>query len=61
MIRENLGFGLCRVTLDNGLHCTEAAVSDDRLCRYHRKLFCGLTVKCVPESLSSVIRKRAKT
>ncbi|MGD0944277.1 MAG: hypothetical protein ABR972_08395 [Acidimicrobiales bacterium] len=62
MSLDNFGFGDCRAKVDSQLtsHCSQVAVNASGLCRYHEKLYLGLTVGYVPESLSTIIRKRTK-
>ena len=62
MSLDNFGFGDCRAKVDSRLtsHCSQAAVSASGLCRYHEKVYLRLTVEYVPESLSTIIRKRTK-
>ena len=58
MTADEFVFGPCRAGTERDWPCSQAAVDDSQLCRYHRKLRLRMTVPWRPEPLTD--RKKVK-
>jgi hypothetical protein len=59
MTADEFGFGPCKAETERSWPCTQAAVDDSGLCRYHSKVARHMTRRYVPEP-ATVTTKKAK-
>lgn len=63
MTSDEFGFGPCKYDIDNGWPCSQAAIDDSGLCRYHGKVARRMTAPWRPEPQDKPApapRKKAK-
>ena len=58
MNADEFGYGECLAPTERGWPCSQAAVAQDGLCRYHLKLRLRMTVPWRPEPLDRPGRKK---
>jgi hypothetical protein len=62
MSADNLGWGDCQAGTDRGWPCSEAAIGEDRLCRWHFKLAHRMTRRVEQEDKPAPAqRKKVKS
>jgi hypothetical protein len=61
MSADSFGFGDCVAGTDHGWPCSEAAIGEDHLCRWHFKLAHRMTRRLAPESTQPVPKKKKVT
>jgi len=60
MSSDEFGFGPCRADTDRGWSCTEAAVDDSGMCRWHMKVACRMTRRLAQEPLAAPAPRKKK-
>jgi hypothetical protein len=58
MSASNYGFGDCVAGTDHGWPCSEAAIGEDHLCRWHFKLAHRMTRRVEQEDKPTPTRKK---
>ncbi|GEM_PF-2629852 len=61
MSADEFGFGPCHAETESRLSCSEAAIGEDHLCRWHTKLARHLTRRAEQESKPAPAPKRKVT
>jgi hypothetical protein len=61
MTADEFGFGPCKAETERGWPCTQAAVDDSGLCRYHMKVARHMTRQWKPEPSATPALKRKAT
>jgi hypothetical protein len=59
MSADSFGFGDCQAGTERGWPCSEAAIGEDRLCRWHFKLAHRMTRRAEQEPKPTLTRKKA--
>jgi hypothetical protein len=57
---DEFGFGPCQAETERAWPCTQAAVDDSQLCRWHMKVERRMTRRVEPESKPALTRKKVK-
>lgn len=60
MTADEFGFGPCKAETERGWPCTQAAVDDSQLCRWHRKVALKMTRRVEQESKPAPAPRKKK-
>ena len=60
MTPDSFGYGACRAATESRLPCSEAAVDDSALCRWHMKVARKMTRRLEAESKSAPAPRKKK-